>query len=142
MGGGQTLWLCLLPDNRAVRLQLLYFCIWSLSRGVCPIAGSAVLYADPSCRIAEATEGAPIVSILPSPGTTVSSRLHPPVSISALLPSLLPCSPQFTHLQMFQCTGLSDVFVCCIGNLLLNYSCSTCCDFKGRHQGACMPPCF
>lgn len=112
-------------------------------QGLCPTWGSAVLYTDPSGRIAGGTESASAVSILPSPSTTVNSTLCPAALMSVLLPLLLACLLWFSYLHMFQCMALSDVFVCCIGNPLLNYSCSTCCDFKGIDQGAfLMPPCF
>lgn len=108
---------------RAVRSQLLPFCIWSLPQSL----------------------GQPYYMLIPHAELLrpQSPRLCPTVPVSALLSCFLSCSPQFTHLQMFQCVGLSDVFVCCIRNPLLHYSCSTCCDFKGRHQGAPLTlPCF
>lgn len=39
----------------------------------------------------------------------------------------------YTHLYMSQCISPSDLFVCCTGNLLFNYSCPTC-NYKGRDQ--------
>lgn len=54
--------------------------------------------------------------------------------ISALFPSFLPYLSELTHLQMFQCVNLSDVFVCWERNLWLNYSCLAC-NFNGWDKG-------
>lgn len=112
-----------------VTLLYLVFASRALPQSLC----SAVLYAEFSGRIA-GTIAAPEVSILPSPRTAVSPRLHPTTPFSVLLPFLFPCLPQFTHLQLFRCVNLSDVFVCSVGNPVLNYSCLRCCNFKKRYQ--------
>lgn len=45
----------------------------------------------------------------------------------------LPCLFSCAHVQMPQCKDLSVVFVFLAGNPSLNYSCPTCCNFKGRN---------
>lgn len=43
-----------------------------------------------------------------------------------------PCSFLYACLQKYQCSDPSDMFVCWTGNPFFNYSCLTCCNFKGR----------
>lgn len=50
-------------------------------------------------------------------------------------PSCSPGSFPLGLCLMIKCTDLSDVFVCWKGYPLLNYSCSSCWNFKGRDLG-------
>lgn len=120
----------------AARTQLYHFCILSLSRALC-LDGWVQPYYMLVTQAGKlgATESAPAAEILPSPMTTTELWAESAAPLSALLPSLLPCLSLFTHLWMFRWADLSDTFVFCTGNRLLNYSCSFCCNFKWRDQG-------
>lgn len=134
--GGQALWLCgfvFLPGNGGCQ-----------TTAVAPLPGSlgSAVYTDYSGKntlstflLLRAAETA-CCKLIPLLSWETHSELWAVFAtpISALLPSFLPCLPEFTHLQMFQCVNLSDMFVCWEENLWLNYSCPMC-NFKGWYQG-------
>lgn len=80
-------------------------------------------------------------SPLPGPQWPLDRIPWPPSRLFSL-----PSSHVCPNLPTFRCfsADLSDMFVCCLGNLLLNDSCSSCCTFKGRYQGPAplTLPCF
>lgn len=115
--------------------------IRSLPRGLGSL-GSAVLYADHSGRIAGAPESASAVSVLPLRGHSELQAASCGLSLHFSLPSS-SVRPGWPTRRCFD-ADLSDVFVCCAGNPLLNYSCSIGCNFRGRDPGGLLmpPPCF
>lgn len=74
--------------------------------------GSAILYVDRSGRSACGyRERTPQSDFTPFPQSCSEFCSEAATPISAFLPSLLACSPIFSHLQMFQCIDLSEVCV-------------------------------
>lgn len=112
------------------------FIFWSL---LDRLLGSPVISADHSGRNARGYRVHSTTWFYSSP-LSMSCREFWAASvapISALLPSLLPCSPGLA-LQMFQgpsnVSDLSEV-LCVRVEILIGLYCSTCCNFEGRVQG-------
>lgn len=74
----------------------------------------------------------PDSSPLPRPTVSSTGCIHGTCLCSSPFPP-----PVHSDSPIFRCfiMQLSDMFVCWIGNPLLNYSCSSCFKFKGRDQG-------
>lgn len=64
----------------------------------------------------------------------VGTELHLQPRSLSFLPSCLCYLLYYNHLPMFWCMDLSDVFLCWVGDLLLNYSYMTCCRSKRRNK--------
>lgn len=143
-GGGQALWLCgfvalfFCLATVAARPQLLHLCLLSswVTRFSCLywITQARKLFL-PFCSswLQKLTARCKLILLLSwETHSELWSVFVAP--ISALFPSFLPYLSELTHLQMFQCVNLSDVFVCWERNLWLNYSCLAC-NFNGWDKG-------